>query len=129
MRRRSWRARLTRSNAHTYSFKAQHRPITTTKKSTFFPVNSISFYNPDIFLTTGSDGVINIWDRVRKINVYNFQSVSNNLTTSTARFLCNGAVVAFAIGYDWSQGVYGTQSVPMSFPFVKIVDEPLVHFS
>ena len=128
--KKSWRVpRLTCSNQHTYSFKAQHKPLNTAKKSTFFPVNSISFYNQDVFLTTGSDGVINIWDRARKTNVNTLQPVTANVTTSVARFLCKGAVLAFAVGYDWFQGVSGTQSSPMSVPFVKIVDEPLVKSS
>ncbi|EKE40369.1 hypothetical protein ENUP19_0082G0051 [Entamoeba nuttalli] len=114
-----------KSNQYTYAFKAQHKKISTTQ-TYYYPVNSISFYNETIFLTAGSDGVINIWDKNKKSLVNTLTSPIQNCPITTADFICENKFLAYSVGYDWHQGVEGLLQQQVSVPVIKVVDDPLV---
>nr|BAN41806.1 hypothetical protein, conserved [Entamoeba invadens] len=114
-----------RSNQYTYAFKAQHKRISK-DVCNYFPVNSISFFNKDVFLTAGSDGTINIWDRVKKSFVNSLGSPVQGASITTADFIWDGAFLGYSVGYDWVKGVEGTLPPQQQLPVLKVVDEPLI---
>jgi mRNA export factor len=55
-----------------------------------------------VFSTAGSDGTISFWDRDSKYRLKAFPSVGGAITA--ADFSKDGALFAYAVGYDWSKG-------------------------
>ncbi|KAL7714792.1 WD domain containing protein [Entamoeba marina] len=108
----------------TYAFKAQHKKINNSQ-AYHYPVNSLSFFNDSVFLTSGSDGVINIWNRQKKSLVNTIES-PQNLPITCADFICDGKLLAFSIGYDWHMGISSSVHDVGSLPILKVVDEALV---
>ena len=115
----------TKDNKKTYAFKAQHKKITQTQ-STYFPVNALSFYNESVFLTGGSDGIIHVWDKNKKSLINDLQSPIANCAITSAKFICNGSFLAFAVGNDYHKGCVSGVGNVENVPVIKIVDEPLV---
>ena len=57
--------------------------------------------------TCGSDGQIYFWDTNKKAKLTSY-IVGENIPISAADLSSNQQLFAFAIGYDWSMGVWGT---------------------
>ena len=57
--------------------------------------------------TAGGDGVINLWDyEVRnKIRALTF----NKVPITFAKISPDGNYMAYALGYDWSEGIWGLE--------------------
>ena len=95
-------------------------------QTVYFPVNSVSFCSPEVFLTAGSDGVINIWDKKKKSLVNQLNSPQQNQPITSARFICDNKFLAYSVGYDYSLGSCGLTKPIDNLAMIKIVDEPLV---
>jgi len=69
-----------------------------------YSVHDISMYpnNPDIFSTCGGDGRICIWDKKARHRLRQFERIP--LPVTQAKFNVNGALLAYAVGYDWAEG-------------------------
>ncbi|KAL7719515.1 WD domain containing protein [Entamoeba marina] len=113
-----------KSNQYTYTFKAQHKKLSNGQVH-HYPVNSLSFFNDSVFLTAGSDGVINTWDRLKKSLVNTIES-PQNLPITSADFICDNKLLAFSIGYDWHMGIGASVPDVGSMPILKVVDDALV---
>lgn len=95
-----------------FTYLAQSRKQNNDKDSPsdLFNINAMGGHprsKPFLF-TTGSDGVLHFWDtKVKnKIAFYNLKGPVNCADVSH-----DGNFIAFAIGYDWSQGVWGLANV------------------
>jgi len=83
------------------------------------PVNCVTTYPSttpelvDVLATAGGDGRVNIWNKAAKVKTKGLKEVP--LPIVALEFNANGAILAYAMGYDWSQGASGYarfQSVP-----------------
>ncbi|GKY92485.1 hypothetical protein MPSEU_000218900 [Mayamaea pseudoterrestris] len=80
-----------------FAFKC-HREQTNT-----YAVNAIAFHPVyKTFVTCGSDGVINSWDKDNKQRLKGFPALQHPITA--AAFSTQGDLFAFASCYDWSKG-------------------------
>ena len=70
------------------------------------------------FVTSGSDGTYNSWDRDGQASLYASSRQPNSI--SAAALHREGAFYAYAVGYDWYNGAAGFN--PSFRNFVKIVD-------
>lgn len=72
-----------------------------------YPVHSMGFNSrsQDFLFTAGGDGNLVFWDYVQKnkINGHSF----NGVPVTKARLDPTGNLCAYALGYDWAQGVEG----------------------
>ena len=68
-----------------------------------FSVNCISVH-PEFhsFATSGSNGVVSVWDGAKKEKIVNIAVVRN--TISAGRFDSTGQIFAYAASYDWTKG-------------------------
>lgn len=57
------------------------------------------------FTTAGADGTFHFWDRVAHARLKGYPSAGGSITTTA--FSRDGAMLAYAVGYDWSQGHKG----------------------
>ncbi len=78
------------------------------------PITSIhhsgSYYNDgDSFLTAGSNGEIKVWDRIKKSDCLTIETPGKEI--SYARFNSDGTLLAYAVGYSWSKGIWGLKDV------------------
>jgi len=71
-----------------------------------YAVNGISFH-PEwcTFATVGGDGSFAFWDKDSKQRLKQFEKAPTQL--SAGQFNANGYLFAYAVGYDWSQGIQG----------------------
>lgn len=79
----------------------------------------------NFMFTSGSDGNIHFWD-VKEKNKIAYFALGTPVTS--AELNASGTFIAFAIGYDWSQGVWGLPSVTYApkIGFRAIDDSELV---
>ena len=61
--------------------------------------------------TSGADGNVVFWDLTHKSKIKNFNFKEG---ISCGAISKDGNLGAFAIGYDWSKGIWGTNQVPQS---------------
>lgn len=54
------------------------------------------------FTTAGADGTFHFWDRVKHQRLRPFPAVGGAITATG--FSRDGAIFAYAVGYDWSMG-------------------------
>lgn len=83
-----------------------------------YPVNTLAFHpKATAFCTGGSDGHLNIWDRVnrRKISI-SYPMMDAPITASA--FSPSGNTLAYSVSYDWSKG-YSFNS-PESKPSIRL---------
>jgi mRNA export factor len=85
-----------------FAFKC-HRQNTETKDPELYAVNSLAFHPVGTFATAGGDGAFNFWDKDAKHRLKAFQRASQAVTATA--FNHDGALYAYAVGYDWSKGV------------------------
>lgn len=81
------------------------------KQDVLYPVHSILF-NPrsnQFISTAGGDGTMSYWDYVKKNKAKGFNY--NRVPVSAARISPKGQFMAYSLGYDWSMGVWGLDSV------------------
>lgn len=90
-----------------FAFKC-HRDKT---RNLIYSVNSINFHPVHgTFATTGSDGIYHFWDKDSKQRLHMSKRCTYGGTPDTpaaitaSGFNHNGAMFAYAIGYDWSMG-------------------------
>jgi WD40 repeat protein len=78
-----------------------------------YPITGMAFNSrsKNFLYTTGSDGSITFWDIQERNRIRIF-----NLPTSVASSALspNGFYFVFGLGYDWSQGVWGTKDINYS---------------
>lgn len=68
-----------------------------------YSVNSLNFHPVyHTFATTGSDGVVNFWDKDSKQRLKNMQRCSQPIPCGT--FNNDGSIFAYSVCYDWSKG-------------------------
>jgi len=76
-------------------------------KHILYPVHDIGFHhlNKGSIFTAGGEGAINFWDFHKKSRYtsYEFQGVP----VTRAKMSPDGALLAYALGYDWSLGIHG----------------------
>ncbi|CAH2354520.1 mRNA export factor Gle2p [[Candida] railenensis] len=78
-------------------------------ESHIYAVNSISFHPIyGTFSTAGSDGTFCFWDKDAKQRLKAFPMV--NATIPATCFNKSGAIFAYAMSYDWSQGFQGNRA-------------------
>ena len=105
---------------HTFTFKAAHKKLSGVH-NIFYPINAVSFYNENTFLTAGSDGIIYVWDKSTKSRVNQINAPDKNVSITTAKFICNSQFLAFSTGYDYHMGCNSVQSTNDSIPYIKIL--------
>jgi len=70
--------------ASNFTFKCHRKDSPTSKQSTVFAVNDISFHPYGTFSTSGADGTINFWDKESKTRlkseISSFRALSSALT-------------------------------------------------
>lgn len=83
-------------------FKAHSR------KNQLFPVNGVGFskMTHHSMYTISSDGCTYFWDTVKKNKLTGY--TVGEFPISAADLNCDQTCFAFAVGYDWSLGVWGT---------------------
>lgn len=73
------------------------------EQADIYAVNSISFHpRHGTFVTTGSDGVFNFWDKDSKQRLKQMQKC--NAPIPCGAFNHDGSIFAYAVSYDWSKG-------------------------
>ncbi|CAH8252465.1 unnamed protein product [Arabidopsis lyrata] len=71
--------------------------------NTICSVNSLNFHPiHGTFISTGSDGTFSFWDKDSKTRLKAMSRCDQPITYST--FNHDGALFAYAVGYDWSKG-------------------------
>ena len=72
-----------------------------------YPVNGVSFNTreKDYFATAGGDGFLTFWDYDVKNKIKNFEY--KDVPVNCLRMRDDGSVLAYSLGYDWSEGIYG----------------------
>lgn len=71
-------------------------------------VNAIRFHRQSgAFVTAGSDGCVQAWDKANRQGLSSFPFERAPAPITDADFSHDGALFAFACGYDWSQGAAG----------------------
>ncbi|KUJ24380.1 WD40 repeat-like protein [Mollisia scopiformis] len=95
--------------ARSYTFKCHRNPSTTVQSTTdVYSVNCISTHPKwGTFSTAGSDGTYQFWDRDRKCRLKEYPKVGGQI--SATGFSFDGSKLAYAVGYDWSQGFMGNR--------------------
>lgn len=75
--------------------------------SALFSVNSIGFnkVHENFVFTAGSDGQMHYWDFQQKNKIKTFYYANQPVTK--AEMDDSGTLMAYALGYDWSQGING----------------------
>lgn len=86
------------ANSPNFVFKC-HRD-----KQDIYAVNAIHFHPHNTFLTAGSDGVLSTWDKDNRSRLANFDKWNKQIPITDAKFSPNGALMAYALSYDWSKG-------------------------
>lgn len=125
----------THSTANNYTFRC-HRTApaavpqygSSVKTSLVYAVNTVRFHpvHTTTAVTGGSDGVLNFWDIAARCRLRTYgrgelggdAAATNNDQPSagvggaitTAAFSRDGALLAYAVGYDWLQGHQGHAS-------------------
>lgn len=66
-------------------------------------VNVIRFHPAGTFMTGGADGSFTFWDKDEKARLCK-SSTTNRKPITAASYSSNGAIMAYACCYDWSQG-------------------------
>lgn len=79
------------------------------KKNQLFPVNGVGFSKlcHHSMYTVSSDGCIYFWDTVRKNKLTGY-TVGDQMPITAADVSADQTLMAVAVGYDWSLGVWGT---------------------
>lgn len=90
-----------------------------------FTVNALSFHPIyGTFSTAGSDGTFTYWDKDVKQRLKGFPNVGAPITATA--FNRNGAIYAYARGYDWAQGYQGnTPDFPCDIKLHPLRDEEI----
>ena len=97
-----------RDTGKNFAFKC-HRSDPKVVPQKIFPVNAISFHNLGTFSTAGADGTFNFWDKDSKQRLKQFPKVETSITATA--FNAKGSIFAYAVSYDWLQGVEGKAQV------------------
>ena len=74
-------------------------------KQNVYGVNTLRFHPNGSFITGGSDGEINYWDRVQRSRLKHSKRMK--LPIVATAFNYNASLLAYATSYDWSQGATG----------------------
>ncbi|EDO19570.1 hypothetical protein Kpol_1018p103 [Vanderwaltozyma polyspora DSM 70294] len=93
-----------------FSFKChrQNQGNTPSSNALVYPVNSIAVHPIyGTFVTAGSDGCFNFWDRNNRHRLKAFPK--QNYTIPVVSFNRQGTVLAYALSYDWFQGHTGNR--------------------
>lgn len=94
-------------SAENFTFKCHN------ENDNFFCVNGISFHpRYGTFSTCGSDARFIFWDKNSRMRLKQFNPVAGPITT--CKFNADGALLAYAIGYDWHKGHAFSTSSPNS---------------
>lgn len=84
-------------NAKNFTFKC-HR-----EEQDIYAVNHLCFHpNQGTFVTAGSDGTFNFWDKENKQRLKAMAKCPAPIPTAT--FNHDGTILAYAVSYDWSKG-------------------------
>jgi mRNA export factor len=72
-----------------------------------YPVHDIGFHhlNKAAIFTAGGEGAINFWDFYKKARLSNYEY--KGVPVTRAKMSPDGALLAYATGYDWSLGIQG----------------------
>ncbi|KAM3164408.1 Nucleoporin GLE2 [Lachancea thermotolerans] len=77
-------------------------------ESQVYPVNSIVFHPVyGTFATAGGDGSFHFWDKNLRHRLKGFPSLKASIPV--CNFNRNGSIFAYALSYDWSQGLMGNR--------------------
>lgn len=112
----------------TYLAQAKKQSPDPNSPSDLFNINAMGGHprSKQFLYTTGSDGVLHFWDTKakNKTNVYSLRAPVTCCDISP-----DGNHIAFGLGYDWSQGVWGLPDVSYepSVGFKRIADSELVY--
>lgn len=79
------------------------------KKNQLYPVNGVGFSKVahHSMYTVSSDGCTYFWDTVKK-NKLSGYTIGDGIPITAADLSPDQSMFAFAVGYDWSLGVWGT---------------------
>jgi mRNA export factor len=70
-----------------------------------YAINSMTFHpRYGTFVTMGSDGCFHTWDKDAKSRLQQFKKTHPRLQVTGGKFNRDGAIFAYAVSYDWSQG-------------------------
>jgi len=90
--------------------KVERRDTSSTTGGTttiFYPVHSLGFNirAPKFLFTAGGEGCISYWDyeKKNKIKTFNYKGIP----ITRAKVSPDGNYLAYALGYDWSKGIWG----------------------
>ena len=86
-----------------------HKIEDSSKNTEYFPVWSIqqNIRNEKWICTAGGDGKMIFWDFMQKNRIIEFAYAGVPVTK--AKISPDGNFVAYALGYDWSEGIWGLE--------------------
>jgi WD40 repeat protein len=79
---------------------------------------NINVRNKCFTCTASADGTINFWDLIQRSKI---KSIEMKESLSCGTISSDGNLGAFAIGYDWSKGIWGFQDAPQSIAICTVV--------
>jgi WD40 repeat protein len=78
----------------------------------------INVRNKCFTCTASADGTINFWDLVQRCKI---KAINMKEALSCGTISSDGNLGAFAIGYDWSKGIWNLQEAPQSIAICTVV--------
>ena len=113
--------------ASKYAFKCHRAPAPpgldpegAAKAEIVYPVNAIAFHPvlTEAFLTGGSDGVVNVWDRRNKKRLRQYPKLPTSI--SALSFNRDGSLLAIASSYCYEEG---EKDHPLDSIFIRAPDQ------
>lgn len=95
-------------SVRSYTFKCHRNPSPNQKQTDIYTVNSISTHPTyGTFVTGGSDGTFQFWDKERKCRLKEYPGVGGQISATSFNY--DGSKMAYAVSYDWSLGYMGNR--------------------
>ena len=111
----------------TFSYRCHRDPPATTAQPTIVhSINTLASYQGDIFLSGGSDGLLTFWHKANRTKLGELARNPSPITATA--FSPDGALLAYAAGYDWHKGIEynNPQTYPNSILVHAITQNDLV---
>lgn len=94
------------------------------RKGGVHAINAIRFHKQSgAFLTAGSDGGLEFWDKDRKDHAPMRRFQKMNMPICDADFSDDGSMFAYAVGYDWSRGAAGRNGADGSYIVLHALED------
>ena len=110
---------------HILTFKS-HITDQNMPQRTTFPVHSVGFHPKvrDFLYTAGADGRLIFWDERSRNKIVQFDQQA---PVTRAKLSGDASVMAYSLGYDWSNGIEGDQSIKSSVHAHIMQEQELIY--